>query len=774
MWILNYILYFYPARNPQKIIIKTNRMKKTIFLTMTVLLLCSSLSYAGSGIWKTTATQKTSAYSDQKATSDPDSLINALLPLIEPDSIQAWVQHLQDYNTRFCLTPDHKEVALWLKSKLESFGYTDVVLDSFQVTLQWPFYSGVYYTTWQYNVIADLIGTVNPQIHYIAGGHYDSAISGDCFTSAPGADDNASGTAATLEIARVLKTNASEFPSTIRFVCFAAEELGLYGSSNYVDNAVNSGEIIPMMVNMDMIAHDTASTGSRVHLQAYRGSEWVSNLATNIALNNTSLQTITTINTESVGSDSDPFFLSNYPVIFLQEDYFSPQYHSINDLASYLNFNYAAKLTRVACGMLIKAASVPPFVKARIYNPGDGQSLIPHWKPVPDASLDHYKVYLGMHHGVYDTVFCTTDTILNLNNLINDSLYFIKVTAVNADSGEGPGDEISDRVTLVTMDHGVLIVDDSEGGYYNPSDSTVDACYAAMCSKFNFNEYDATVEGPPDLGALGAYSSVIWHINKPFSNSCLQESLPIIAQYLDMGGNILFTVMQTGKLFNGSNSYPLYLHPEDFLRQYAGIDSINYLSSAAFNEAIANRPDFANLHTDSSKTSAITNYHLLYADALYAHDPADILFTEGTGYDSTAIQSCMRGAPIGTLHQTSGYNLAVLSFPLFYMDSSSAQLFLEWLLEDIFGESPSGISEEPNASDEILVYPNPTTGLIHIQMNTSAQFPLRMDLLDLGGRCLRHFTDQNTVDLSELSNGIYFLHISGDKGSSIKKLIIVR
>ena len=95
------------------------------------------------------------------------------------------------------------------------------------------------------NVVAELTGTTRPNDVYIYGAHYDH-LSGD----RPGGDDNASGTAALLEAARVL--SAHQYEATIRFVAFNAEENGLLGSADYVANISGSDTIIGM-INMDMI-----------------------------------------------------------------------------------------------------------------------------------------------------------------------------------------------------------------------------------------------------------------------------------------------------------------------------------------------------------------------------------------------------------------------------------------------------------------------------------------------------------------------------------------
>ena len=100
------------------------------------------------------------------------------------------------------------------------------------------------------NVVAELTGVKTPEKVYIVGSHYDTHlnVSGEC----PGGDDNASGTAGVLEAARILSQYS--FESTIRFISFNAEEDGMRGSNDYVDNVVTANsENIAGMINLDMI-----------------------------------------------------------------------------------------------------------------------------------------------------------------------------------------------------------------------------------------------------------------------------------------------------------------------------------------------------------------------------------------------------------------------------------------------------------------------------------------------------------------------------------------
>ena len=102
----------------------------------------------------------------------------------------------------------------------------------------------VAYANWSYggysgrNIVAEIRGTSHPERIWLVGGHFD-ATSEIPYTRAPGADDNASGIAATLVIADILRSH--RFSDTIRFVHFSAEEQGHWGSQAYARSLYAAG-----------------------------------------------------------------------------------------------------------------------------------------------------------------------------------------------------------------------------------------------------------------------------------------------------------------------------------------------------------------------------------------------------------------------------------------------------------------------------------------------------------------------------------------------------
>jgi Zn-dependent M28 family amino/carboxypeptidase len=97
------------------------------------------------------------------------------------------------------------------------------------------------------NVIGRKLGNSRPNEAVLVGAHYDSVP--DC----SGADDNASGVAGVLELARVFADIETE--RTLIVACWDEEELGLVGSRNFAGRAVLADEAIQLVVNFDMIAY---------------------------------------------------------------------------------------------------------------------------------------------------------------------------------------------------------------------------------------------------------------------------------------------------------------------------------------------------------------------------------------------------------------------------------------------------------------------------------------------------------------------------------------
>jgi hypothetical protein len=355
-----------------------------------------------------------------------DTAIVNVVSKVNADSVRFFIQSLQNFQTRFLFADTRDAVASWIKSQFTRFGFTDVVIDSF-----------LYQGTWQKNVIATLTGTQMPEKVYVFGGHHDSYSSGNPYNFAPGSDDNASGSAAALEMARVVMTSGYQPESTIKFMTFGAEEYGLWGSRNYADNSRISGMDIKLMINHDMISHTYQELiQSAVDINRYTGSEGWGTLALNVV----ELYSVLTpfygsINSGS--SDSYPFWQNGYKVVYFEEREFSPYYHSPQDVITNYNMPYCAEVIKSSGALLLTALKIPSEIKNYFaYDMGEGSSVSLTWTPNNENDLAGYKIYLGLSSGNYNQTFITTDTSYIVDSLTEGTKYYIAVSAIDTDGNE--------------------------------------------------------------------------------------------------------------------------------------------------------------------------------------------------------------------------------------------------------------------------------------------------------------------------------------------------
>ena len=206
------------------------------------------------------------------AKSVQDPKIAAALQQISAQRIHADIEKLASFGTRLTLSAqDSDSIAKgrgigaareWIKAEFEQYskgcgGCLEVKTDSFteQPADRIPTATGIT------NVYAVLKGTDPAQAKRIVlvTGHYDSRNSDtlDVKGDAPGANDDASGTAVSLECARVL--SKMRFPATIIFLTVAGEEQGLNGSRHFAKMAKDQGWDLEAVLNNDIVGGDKSA-----------------------------------------------------------------------------------------------------------------------------------------------------------------------------------------------------------------------------------------------------------------------------------------------------------------------------------------------------------------------------------------------------------------------------------------------------------------------------------------------------------------------------------
>jgi Zn-dependent M28 family amino/carboxypeptidase len=209
------------------------------------------------------------------------------------------------------------------------------------------------------NIIGIKKGTKYPTWKFIICAHFDSYSSN--LSVAPGADDNASGTAAVLEAARILTGYNTEY--TIEFALWDIEEIGLYGSNYYAQKAKNNNDTLMGVMNLDMIAYDSQNDDKL--LLNFQQNSYAALMTTRLASMNTTYSIgLKLADNYSTGLSSDHRSFSNvgYPAVLLIEDEkngdFNAYYHSPNDRVAAFNIPYYEKCLKLSIVTLASLARV--------------------------------------------------------------------------------------------------------------------------------------------------------------------------------------------------------------------------------------------------------------------------------------------------------------------------------------------------------------------------------------------------------------------------------
>ncbi|MEI6311981.1 MAG: M20/M25/M40 family metallo-hydrolase [Bacteroidota bacterium] len=243
----------------------------------------------------------------------------------------------------------------------------------------------------------NIVGFINNNKPYtiVIGAHYDHLGYGENGNSLyrgqnkeihNGADDNASGVASIIEIARNLK-NSSEKNYNYLILAFSGEELGLYGSKSFVENISNQVDSahIACMINLDMVGR-LGEKDKNLEINGIgTAAEW-SVILKNISIDNIRVKE----GMNGIGpSDHTSFYLNNIPVLH----FFTGQhedYHKPTDDAAKINFEGMSKVCQYIIAVVMQLNSLPKL--SYIKTKEDNNENTPKFKVtlgvIPDYMFD--------------------------------------------------------------------------------------------------------------------------------------------------------------------------------------------------------------------------------------------------------------------------------------------------------------------------------------------------------------------------------------------------
>ncbi len=356
-------------------------------------------------------------------------LVEQMVSRVSADSVLSYVRRLQNYRTRYSTSDSCRAAAEWIRQKFLAYG-CDTVLMQDHTSGHAP------------NVIGIKFGVRGERNPYaIVCGHFDSYAP----SNAPGADDNASGTAAVIEAARV--TQGYQFQNDLRFIAFSGEEFGLYGSEYYANQARLQGDSILGVLNFDMIGYVDAAPenldvmGKIANPACEPFVDWF----TAVADTYTGLPIYKRMVNDNQNSDHGPFWNNGYLAFCGIEDFWpvNPYYHTPGDSigAGYNSNEFCTEVTKTGvAGLALLGEPVPsnqPLLGLLRYRVDDAAgNNNGFWDPGESVG-----VYVTLKNfGMVDAhaVSARTSTADSFVTLFSDSIFLGDIRAGESVVGSEP------------------------------------------------------------------------------------------------------------------------------------------------------------------------------------------------------------------------------------------------------------------------------------------------------------------------------------------------
>ena len=333
--------------------------------------------------------------------------IEKIVGEISPANVEAIIRKLVSFGTRHTLSSQDDPARgigaarRWIKEELERYsrqsgGRLQVTEDEF---MQEPT-RRVNRAVKLVNIVATLPGTQAEakDRFYVVSGHYDSICSpnADAECDAPGANDDASGTAAVMEMARVM--SKYQFDATLVFMAVPGEEQGLLGATHWAEEATKKNLKIGAMFTNDIIGNTLGGNGVRENNRVRVFSEGVPSKETEAEalqrvsngsendsssrqlaryikeageryVNNFEVTTVFRRDRNGRGGDHIPFLQRGYPAVRFTEpnEDFTRQHQKIReengikygDVIEMVDFGYIAQVARINASAMAGLALAP-------------------------------------------------------------------------------------------------------------------------------------------------------------------------------------------------------------------------------------------------------------------------------------------------------------------------------------------------------------------------------------------------------------------------------
>ena len=294
---------------------------------------------------------------DYPVVQQEDARVRQLMDHVSQDSLEATINHMQSYHTRRWDSQMVYVAQDWLYDTYRGMGIDSVFLHDFTF---------LYHDTLREtsdNVIAVQRGLVYPNEYVVCGAHYDSYNKSPGHPDslyAPGADDNASGTAGILETARLL--SRCKFERSIMYCGWAAEEANLQGSAAYAKECADNLVDIVGYFNLDMIGYLREGDDMQMRLIYVNRDSTFANYIYQFCEVYDSTLLVKQGWMSGGDSDFSSFNRNGYYAVHLFENthHYSPFIHTTDDIlgVSVNNMDQAQRFTQIHLGLVATLAGL--------------------------------------------------------------------------------------------------------------------------------------------------------------------------------------------------------------------------------------------------------------------------------------------------------------------------------------------------------------------------------------------------------------------------------
>jgi hypothetical protein len=410
------------------------------------------------------------------------------------------------------------------------------------------------------------------------------------------------------------------------------------------------------------------------------------------------------------------------------------------------------------------------------------------WQRNTERDLAGYNLYRSTTSGSNYLKLNTSvipDTAYRDSSLLSDTMYYYVVTAVDTSRNEsGYSSEV--RGKPITLDHGILLVDETRNGtgqQGSPNDAQKDAYYHYLLQGSRFLDWDVTQQGIPLAGDVGPYSTIVWHADD-YQDQRVYPAVSGLTNYLSYGGRLWMVGWKPiFGLMNRTETYPytfsLGQFPYDYLHLSRSTEAQlqDYIGAGG-------QSGYPNLSVDSMKVFASWHGKLSYIDAVFPRN-ADTVFTFNSASGDTAFQ----GKPVGVRWLSGPYRIVFFGFPFYFMKDSEARQVAIKVLQDL-GEPvgvEAGTPSLPLTTTLLPVHPNPFRGSARVEYSLAAKGRVRLSIYNVSGQLVRELVnevqapgrysvswDGRDREAHRVPSGVYFYRLQTGTFSDTKKAVVVR